>query len=216
MRSPWFRRFAIATVASIVLSAGSAAAHVWIRYYDHHHPYWQGYLAARNLEEIMLASSLVSAITGLACGAIARRWALLVPGAAAVAVFWLVATGGFLRACGCGSEDPGRTALRFINIAEAGYLSGHGAASGSIRQLIDEGFLDERAVKDEMGFRFDVVVSESNYTATAIPAVSDMDHPYGFYSTNDAVIRYATKEMTQSNPSCRPCYPADRPGQPVQ
>jgi hypothetical protein len=100
--------------------------------------------------------------------------------------------------------------LRAINTAEVVYGPAHSGTAGTIRQLIDEDLLDSRYEGNVSGYTFSVTVSGSEYTATASPAVANAGR-YAYFSTNDAVIRYAT----QAAGACSPCYPQGQSGQPV-
>jgi hypothetical protein len=100
--------------------------------------------------------------------------------------------------------------LRYLNTAEVSYLSSAGVY-GDVPQLITSGLLDSRYASSIAGYRFNVVASGSNYTATAIPTSMNVGR-YGFYSTPDAVIRYATETCE----TCKPCFPPGQSGAPVQ
>jgi hypothetical protein len=109
--------------------------------------------------------------------------------------------------------------LRTINSAEYMYLSSH-AAYGSIPDLVAAGLLDERLLKPSRAYTFSVRVSADDYTAQALPVSTkyrDGTVRFGYYSTPDAVIRYATASMRSANSNvCRPCYPPGRAGMPTE
>jgi hypothetical protein len=100
--------------------------------------------------------------------------------------------------------------LRTITTAEVVYQNDHGGAAGTIRQLMDEGLLDERYEGNVSGYAFTVTVSGSEYTATSSPAAPNAGR-YAYYTNADAVIRYAI----QATGTCSPCYPKGLSGQPV-
>jgi hypothetical protein len=111
-----------------------------------------------------------------------------------------------------GSQESSAVAqLRTINTAEVTYLSSAGGQYGSVPELITAGLLDSRFAGSVSGYTFGVMASGTNYTATATPASTNAGR-YGYYSTPDAVIRWATATAA----TCTPCFPAGQSGSPVQ
>jgi hypothetical protein len=108
------------------------------------------------------------------------------------------------------SESFAISGLRTINAAEITYEDAHSGGAGTIRQLIDEGLLDQRFEGSVSGYTFVVTVSGSEYTATSTPTQPNAGR-YAYYSNPEAVIRYAT----QASGTCSPCYPEGLSGQPV-
>jgi hypothetical protein len=120
----------------------------------------------------------------------------------------------FLRSCACGAEESSAVAqLRTVNTAEVMYLSAHEGKYATIAELIKDGLLDERFAGELSGYRFNVTPSEgrTDYAATATPG-SKQAGIYGYYSTSDAVIRYAMAKGA----TCEPCFPEGQSGKPVQ
>ena len=96
--------------------------------------------------------------------------------------------------------------LRTINTAEVTYLSGN-SGYATISELIGAGLLDERYTGPMSGYVFEISASGSGYTATAMP-VSTKSGKYGYYSSSDAVIRYAES----AKETCSPCFPKGMAG----
>jgi len=160
-------------------------------------------------DALLVLSFFVTAIAVLI--AISRR-SRLIAGTLAVLVLATV----FLparRGChGCvAPESAAVSNLRTINTAEVTYLSSSEGKYGSVPELITSGLIDERFAKVVSGYQFQVTVSGEDYTATAMPTTKDAGR-FGYFSTPDAVIRYATAVTA----TCIPCFPADQSGAPVQ
>jgi hypothetical protein len=111
---------------------------------------------------------------------------------------------------GPGNENSAIAQLRTINTAEVTYRADHDGAYGTIPDLITEGLLDLRFYGTVSGYVFNVTVSGSDYTATALPT-SAKNGKYGYYSGSDAVIRHARA----ASDTCKPCYPKGESGTPV-
>lgn len=112
-------------------------------------------------------------------------------------------------------RDPARQSiavahLRTISTAEITYLAA-GGSYGSIPQLISAGLLDDSFAKPTGGYAFEVQASPGSYTATATPTAANSGR-YGYLSFEDGVVRY----QTQTSATCNPCFPAGRPGSPVE
>src|ERR1700756_2472783 len=131
-----------------------------------------------------------------------------------VAIILIIATiaiPSLLRSRQSAQESAAVAQLRTINTAEVTYLSSNQGAFGSIPELISQGFLDSRFSGSVSGYNFTIAASGSNYTANADPTSTNSGR-FGYYSTPDAVIRYATYQ----GGNCSPCYPGSLSGAPVQ
>src|SRR5262245_54742652 len=128
------------------------------------------------------------------------------------AVVWLVLTLGLMQQpAGRGNERAAEANMRTINTAEVTYFYTHDRKWGDIFDLIAAGLLDDRFPGPVSVYIFTVTVSEQGYTTTGIP-FSTNTGKYGYSSSNDAVVRYATS----STDTCKPCYPRGQSGQPVR
>ncbi len=78
--------------------------------------------------------------------------------------------------------------LRTITTAEVTYLSSAGRY-GTIDQLITEGLLDDRFLRFTGGYRYNLILSPTGYTAYANAVSSSAK--YDFYSVEDGVIHYS-------------------------
>jgi type IV pilus assembly protein PilA len=131
-----------------------------------------------------------------------------------VAIILIIATiaiPSLLRSRQSAQESAAVAQLRTINTAEVTYLSSNAGAYGSIPFLITQGLLDNRFSGSVSGYNFTVSASQTDYTANAMPTTTNAGR-FGYYSTPDAVIRYAAT----SNTTCAPCYPGTLSGAPVQ
>jgi prepilin-type N-terminal cleavage/methylation domain-containing protein len=131
-----------------------------------------------------------------------------------VAIILIIATiaiPSLLRSRQAAQESSAVAQLRTINTAEVTYLSSNAGAYGSIPQLITAGLLDGRFSGSVSGYSFTVTASGSDYTANASPTSTNAGR-YGYYSTPDAVVRFATATST----NCNPCFPTGLSGNPVQ
>jgi hypothetical protein len=98
-----------------------------------------------------------------------------------------------------------------VNTAEVTYLNVSGGKYGTIQDLVRAELLDSR-FEDTVGqYKFYVKVSGEDYYASAFPATKKAGR-YGYFSTADAVVRYATEKA----PMCEPCFPDGQSGAPVQ
>jgi hypothetical protein len=98
----------------------------------------------------------------------------------------------------------------FINTAEVKYASSNQGNYGSIPQLISQGLLDAHFAHPIHGYVFTATPTGDGYMAAAIPTSKDAGK-YGYYSTADGVIRYATFRSA----TCNPCFPQGRSGKPL-
>jgi prepilin-type N-terminal cleavage/methylation domain-containing protein len=131
-----------------------------------------------------------------------------------VAIILIIATiaiPSLLRSRQAAQESSAVAQLRTINTAEVTYLSSNAGAYGSIPELITAGLLDGRFSGSVSGYSFTVTASGSDYTANASPTSTNAGR-YGYYSTPDAVVRFATATST----NCNPCFPTGLSGNPVQ
>src|SRR5262245_21751367 len=132
-----------------------------------------------------------------------------------VAIILIIATiaiPSLLRSRQAANESSAVANLRTINTAEVTYLSSAGGNFGDITGLVAAGLIDSRFGTPQVsGYNFVVNASLSDYTATATPTSTNSGR-YGYYSTPDAVVRYATATST----NCNPCFPTGMSGSPVQ
>jgi len=131
-----------------------------------------------------------------------------------VAIILIIATiaiPSLLRSRQSAQESSAVAQLRTINTAEVTYLSSNQGAYGSLPMLITQGLLDTRFAGSVSGYNFTVTASATDYTANASPTSVNAGR-FGYYSTPDAVIRYATTTSS----TCTPCYPTNLSGNPVQ
>src|SRR6266566_3287242 len=105
--------------------------------------------------------------------------------------------------CCCADQD-GQYSRNYISFVQSGFLRG-------IAELITQGLLDSRFAGAVSGYSFSVSASGSDYTVVATPTSTNAGR-FGYYSTPDAVIRYATA----TSATCNPCYPPNLSGAPVQ
>src|SRR5256886_4035524 len=131
-----------------------------------------------------------------------------------VAIILIIATiaiPSLLRSRQSAQESSAVAQIRTINTAEITYLSSNQGAFGGVPELITQGLLDSRFSGSVSGYSFTVTASSTDYTAAAIPTSTNAGR-FGYYSTPDAVIRYATASST----TCVPCFPTALSGSPVQ
>jgi len=131
-----------------------------------------------------------------------------------VAIILIIATiaiPSLLRSRQSAQESSAVAQVRTVNTAEITYLSSNQGSYGNIAQLITQGLLDTRFSGSVSGYSFTVTASGSDYTVDAIPTSTNAGR-FGYYSTPDAVIRYATASST----TCVPCFPTALSGSPVQ
>src|SRR5437763_598897 len=122
-----------------------------------------------------------------------------------VAIILIIATiaiPSLLRSRQSAQESSAVAQIRTINTAEITYLSSNQGSYGSVAQLITQGLLDSRFSGSVSGYSFTVTSSSSDYTASATP-ISTNAGRFGYWSTPDAVIRFATAPSATWNP----CYP---------
>ena len=136
-----------------------------------------------------------------------------------VAIILIIATiaiPSLLRSRQAAQESSAVAQIRTINTAQVTYLSSNAGSYGSVPELITQGLLDSRFGGSVSGYNFSVTASGSDYTAQAIPTSTNAGR-YGYYSTPDAVVRYATSAIQSTNSStCSPCFPTGQSGSPVQ
>jgi type IV pilus assembly protein PilA len=131
-----------------------------------------------------------------------------------VAIILIIATiaiPSLLRSRQAAQESSAVAQIRTVNTAEITYLSSNQGSFGGIPELITQGLLDSRFAGSVSGYSFTVTASGSDYTVSATPTSTNSGR-FGYYSTPDAVIRYAT----QSSATCVPCFPPNLSGNPVQ
>lgn len=131
-----------------------------------------------------------------------------------VAIILIIATiaiPSLLRSRQAAQESSAVAQIRTINTAEITYLSANQGSFGSIAELITQGLLDSRFAGSVSGYSFTVTASGSDYTASATPTSTNAGR-FGYWSTPDAVIRFATT----TSATCNPCYPPNLSGAPVQ
>jgi len=116
-----------------------------------------------------------------------------------------------LRSRQSAQESAAVAQIRTINTAEITYLSSNQGAYGDVASLITQGLLDSRFSGSVSGYNFALTVSGTDYTASATPTSTNAGR-FGYYSTPDAVIRYASVTST----TCTPCFPTGLSASPVQ
>jgi len=131
-----------------------------------------------------------------------------------VAIILIIATiaiPSLLRSRQSAQESAAVAQVRTVNTAEITYLSSNQGAYGGIPELITQGLLDVRFAGSVSGYNFAITASGSDYTVGATPTSTNAGR-FGYWSTPDAVIRYAT----QTSATCSPCFPTNLSGSPVQ
>src|SRR5437879_11948743 len=131
-----------------------------------------------------------------------------------VAIILIIATiaiPSLLRSRQSAQESSAVAQVRTVNTAQITYLSSNQGSYGTIAELITQGLLDTRFAGSVSGYNFTVAASGSDYTVTATPTSTNAGR-FGYYSSPDAVIRYATYQ----GGNCTPCYPGTLSGAPVQ
>jgi prepilin-type N-terminal cleavage/methylation domain-containing protein len=108
-------------------------------------------------------------------------------------------------------ESSAVAQLRTINTAERTYLTSNQGVYGNIPALIAQGLLDARFAGSFSGYSFNLTASGANYTANADPTSANSGR-FGYYSSSDGVIHYATYHSS----NCIPCYPGTLSGAAVQ
>jgi hypothetical protein len=111
------------------------------------------------------------------------------------------------------SPESGAVArVRALNVAEQAYAQSHDGKYGRLRDLVAARLIgDQFATGQVSQYVFAIEVDGNDYTITATPASLTAGR-YGFFSKADGVIRYAR----QTGDTCRPCFPKDQSGVPVQ
>jgi prepilin-type N-terminal cleavage/methylation domain-containing protein len=131
-----------------------------------------------------------------------------------VAIILIIATiaiPSLLRSRQSAQESSAVAQVRTVNTAEITYLSSNQGSYGGVPELITQGLLDVRFAGSVSGYNFAVTASGSDYTVSATPTSTNAGR-FGYFSSPDAVIRYAT----QSSATCVPCFPPNLSGNPVQ
>lgn len=131
-----------------------------------------------------------------------------------VAIILIIATiaiPSLLRSRQAANEASAVANVRSINTSEVTYLGSSGGAFGTMNDLISAGLVDSRFTSAVSGYSFSIVASGTDYTASAVPSSVNSGR-YGYYSTPEGVVRYAT--FTSTN--CTPCYPGTSSGAPAQ
>jgi prepilin-type N-terminal cleavage/methylation domain-containing protein len=108
-------------------------------------------------------------------------------------------------------ETVAQRQLNTINTVQIRYSSGHGGDYGTIENLIQAGLLDSRFTAPVSGYMFSVTTSGGEFTATATPASTNAGR-YGYYITDENIIRYQTSVQQ----TCVPCFPPNEGGLPVK
>jgi len=131
-----------------------------------------------------------------------------------VAIILIIATiaiPSLLRSRQSAQESAAVAQIRTINTAEITYLSSNQGAYGDVPSLITQGLLDSRFSGSVSGYNFALTVSGTDYTASATPTSTNAGR-FGYYSTPDAVIRFASV----TSATCTPCFPTGLSASPVQ
>jgi len=131
-----------------------------------------------------------------------------------VAIILIIATiaiPSLLRSRQSAQESAAVAQIRTINTAEITYLSSNQGAYGDVASLITQGLLDSRFSGSVSGYNFALTVSGTDYTASATPTSTNAGR-FGYYSTPDAVIRFASV----TSATCTPCFPTGLSASPVQ
>lgn len=131
-----------------------------------------------------------------------------------VAIILIIATiaiPSLLRSRQAANESSAVANVRSINTSQVTYLGSAGGNFGTMSDLITAGLLDSRFTGAVSGYSFSIVASGTDYTASAVPTSVNSGR-YGYYSTPEGVVRYATYTST----NCNPCYPGTSSGSPVQ
>jgi len=131
-----------------------------------------------------------------------------------VAIILIIATiaiPSLLRSRQSAQESSAVAQIRTINTAEITYLSSNQGSYGGVPELITQGLLDSRFAGSVSGYNYAVTATGTDYTASATPTSTNAGR-FGYFSTPDAVIRYATASST----TCSPCFPTALSGSPVQ
>src|ERR1700675_3177561 len=111
-----------------------------------------------------------------------------------VAIILIIATiaiPSLLRSRQAANESAAVANLRTINTAQVTYLSSNGGNYGAAPGLVSGRLLDSRLNGTVSGYVYTVTNSGADYTANATPAASNTVR-YGYYSTPDGVVRFAT------------------------
>jgi type IV pilus assembly protein PilA len=122
-----------------------------------------------------------------------------------------IAIPSLVRSRQSAQESSAVAQLRTINTAELTYLTSNQGSYGDIPSLIAQGLLDSRFVGSISGYSFTLTASGGNYTANADPMSANAGR-FGYYSSPDGVVRYATYQSG----NCIPCYPSVLSGAAVQ
>src|SRR5438093_2494749 len=111
-----------------------------------------------------------------------------------VAIILIIATiaiPSLLRSRQSAQESSAVAQIRTINTAEITYLSSNQGAFGGVPELITQGLLDSRFSGSVSGYNYAVTATGTDYTASATPTSTNAGR-FGYWSTPDAVIRFAT------------------------
>jgi len=154
------------------------------------------------------------AVLSIALGVVSGQRIVVVAGTLAV-LAGAVMVPTFIIEHQAGPEASAVAQLRTINTAEVTYMSSSGKY-GNKSELISAGLLDSRFEGPVYFYTFAVQASGSDYTATAIPTSTQAGR-YGYFSLEDAVVRWADAAMKNRNAAvCNPCFPKDQSGNAVQ
>lgn len=120
-----------------------------------------------------------------------------------VAIILIIATiaiPSLLRSRQAANESAAVANLRTINTAQVTYLSSSGGSYGELTDLVTAGLLDNTFNGTKAGYIFSVDVGgtgNSDYTAHARAASTNTGR-FSYYSTPDAVVRFATDSATNA------------------
>ena len=111
---------------------------------------------------------------------------------AIILVIATIAIPSLLRSRQMSNENSAVANLRTVSNAEATYIASTGGYYGSAAQLVSERLLDDRFARGSVGgYIYSITTSGDAFTATAVPASSNLGR-YGYYMITDGVIRYST------------------------
>ena len=111
---------------------------------------------------------------------------------AIILVIATIAIPSLLRSRQTSNESAAVANLRTVSNAEATYIAASGGYYGTAAQLVSQGLLDDRFVRGVVtGYSYNIASSGDAFTATAVPASSNMGR-YGYYMETDGVIRFST------------------------
>src|SRR3989475_11060488 len=122
-----------------------------------------------------------------------------------VAIILIIATiaiPSLLRSRQSAQESAAVAQIRTVNTAEITYLSSNQGSYGGIAELITQGLVDSRFAGAVSGYSFSVSALGSDFTVGGTPTSTNAGR-VGYFSTPDAVIRYAAATCG----TFKPCFP---------